>query len=1006
MRTPNPILDNILSSSVNSAEFVLQIIVDEGTYYVSQSIKQVGSDSILPILVNLSDVSLESCSFSIATAQAPNVEWWINRSVRLYQVSDGLSAVADGYLIFDGIILGQPTEGPIALEFSCGLSRLNPKELPKSNAINLTDYPNAPKSSLNKNLPVVYGKVNRAELIPVDLPALSSLSRTARPKDTSIVLRDAEAFPESGAVVIDDVVYTYTNKDETTLYGLSITNEHQRGGQVSINQTAVYKGAEHALTAVDVVKAVGSEETEQERVLYNGVVDLANAQITFPYPPTQDLEAGPESIQAQFDQVEVSSTAINGINAIRAATGTETHNASSLPIDISDAEVGKVPFPEPVEQGGTSRIIAGVYTVNYAVTVQAGIPQLGKATVKIGDQIVWVWEGGQIIYNISPVTVEFDRDVNELPVRVELDGGLPGAFKVDILSASREVTVGNLDQAAYATLRKPSNTNLVVQQTTNNPNRGKIERARLVVEYFTTSQSLDCIEVYWDSNLLGKLDADNEANGGESVHTIDIDTISSGTAELITTAIENILTSTISRTDNAVSIPINVPIAYTIKEISGSPSQTIVYSLDTTIALPENLVGGTYQFTIESNDAAGGVNNASDVQLGDATFSLTSTSQTVFVTIPDNEKFLTLRHDTSFVVPTFSLSTSLFPTIKNIKGAVFSKPSENSITLDGGAVEGTSDVFDGTSNVSGVLTSANIDGTGAGTLAINIPTPPRTVVNSFDIVDVIDWSDLTNKTLQLNYVGGGTEDVGIVQAYVLVEYEKTIRAPATKIVANLTGKSGNPADVLKDLIEENQENVELLTYNALHTHFDNSNYVFSRRISSPTDVADLMRSASEQANTLIAKQENGNALIRLFDISSSTIDVGEQDILEFPDLSWSSTDDIENEITVNYSFDDSESAANLFAESLISKADIGLPRKVDYEARWIDDEVTAQQFLDTYLAVKSPMRRFLNLELPYTFSSLEEGDIINYEPLSSLFRVIGIVNSDGWLSVETEEIII
>lgn len=1010
MRTTNAVIESDLTGATSSAFFVVQVVLDSGTYYFGDRSLTLGSDIILPALLDLSAINPDSVSFSLDDSQVnPAITFWINRPVKIYQLTENSSDASDGYLVFDGIILNQPSLQEGNLGFSAGPSRLNPAVLPPGDPINTQEHPNAGKAALNKLKPVIYGQIDKASLLPIDVPAVTTLAKRAVPGDQSLRVSNTEDFASSGSVVIENQTYSYTSKDDSNFYGLTIVDEHQSGTQVAEAQQAVYLAAGHAVTDINNIRA--SDGDTQESQIFNGTVDLGEATVTFSSPPTLEEEAGEANIEIQFDEVDVSSTAINTINAIQAATGVEIQSATSLPVDITDQAPGEIEFAVPVPQGGTNRIISAAYTVEFDVDILGGIPQLGKTIVTIGGKVAWVWDGGQVVYDASPITVINDRDVNQLPVRVELDGAQSLAFTVDITAASRTVVLGNLDQAAYATLRKPSNTEFIVNQTTDNPNRGRIERARLVVEHFSATQSLDQVDVIWDGSTIGQLSADNLASGGQSVHTIDIDTISSGTAELISTSIDNALTSAFSRVDNAISIPINVPIAYTVRRFFGNPTFTYVYALETTIALPENIVGGTYIFTISSNSAAGGVNNTSQAELEGVAFSPNGSSQNVSVTLADDQTSMTLVHDADLTIPTGEFPTNLFPTIRSITGTVQSRTTENAIDITGEQPTGSIAVMDGTSTVAGVESAANVDGTGTGALTVTIPTPPRTVINTFDLPGIENWPDLTNKQLEFEYAGSDTEDVNIVRAFVAVEFERVIKTPAKKIIASVTGKSGNAADVLKDLIELNGQTVNSSSYTSFQSWCITNSFNFGRIIDSQQEVSGLLNNAAIQANIQLAETESGLAMIRRLDDSTVVTDINDADLFEPATISWSSTDDIENDITVNYRKIDGEFTESLIinqdtpnAIAALSVTNLNDTRKIEFDAGWVAEATSAGIFADDYVKLMAPMRRFISFSLPYSFSRLEQGDLVRYVPADLTARIQSISNEDGWINLTAEEI--
>ena len=983
---------------------------DNSVLYFSEGQRAISGINALPLVMSLNNISSDGFSFELQQDDSiSSILYWVGSMVTVYDVTVDASSLENEKIIFKGEILEQPSLQSNILSLNVTLPQLKDIYLPESKSINSSDYPLAPESVVGNYLPVIYGTVDDAELLPVQLPKVAYLAERANVGDTHIKVGSAKEFPSTGSFIIDEVTYSYSSHDDDTFYGVDVASPHEIGTATSEDITAIYAAAEHSVSDILYLNTTLSNDEISDKKLYDYSIDLEKSEVTFSRIPLVKIPSNIQNIDINFDNIDASSTAINGINAIAAATGTEVQSASILPTNIDDLEIGYIAFPEPSSQGGTNRIISGTYDVSFNVDVLAGIPQLGKTTVTIGGRIVWVWDGGQVVFDASGTSILYEDDVNFIPVQVILDGAQSNAFHVNVTSASRNIAVGNLDQSSYATLRKTNNTDFIANQTTDNPNYGDIRKAQLVIEHFSTSLDLDKVDVEWDNSKVGELSSQSDASGYQSNHTIEIDTISSGTAELVSTSLDNTLTSAFSRTDNAVSIPINIPVAYTVKRVAGSPLQTLVYPIDTSFALPENVEAGTYIFTVESNVPDGGIINTTEAAINGIVFNPNGGTQDVTVTLTQGQQTISCLHDTNFLFPQGEINTYAYPTITNIRGTVQAKPTSNAIDIQAEAVGGNITITDATSNVSGIQVAANIDGTGTGMLSVDIPAPARSVINSFSLPNITSWNDLTNKQLKLSYVGSDDIDVAIVRAYINVEYNSYIAVPGDRLTATVIGKSGNPADVLENLISMTGEAINQQSYNALKQWADTNSYSFSRRIDSKQNVSKLIATAAEQIAVDVTKVDGEIHFTKWDDTFGSTTVIDEKFFLNEPQISWRSSQDIQNDITLEYNLRRETpltyelDSGDLSAGSIQSIDLIGKNSTI-YEAGWIHDSSLAEYFLEQYDIRHGGFIRYINVDLPFTYSFLKEGDIVSFEAYSLSCRIINLETINGWISIEAEEL--
>jgi len=188
--------------------------------------------------------------------------------------------------------------------------------------ITLAEFPNAPDDSLSKTRPIVFGQVENHESVAVDVNAIGRLDRAlvgvapvspivsgfssvttfviapsgiaipqvVTPND-SILLRDADEFPSSGVVRIDDEEIAYTGKSGNELTGLTrsfngtLFGEHTKGTEVQEAGDFQVLVADHPLGRIDNIKVLGSDDVLGEPVPAPRTVDNNAALITWSETP-------------------------------------------------------------------------------------------------------------------------------------------------------------------------------------------------------------------------------------------------------------------------------------------------------------------------------------------------------------------------------------------------------------------------------------------------------------------------------------------------------------------------------------------------------------------------------------------------------------------------------------------------------------------------------------------------------------------------------------------------
>lgn len=685
---------------------------------------------------------------------------------------------------------------------------------------------------------------------------------------------------------------------------------------------------------------------------------------------------------------------------------------------------GEIVFPRPTAIGGTDRIISGAYQVAFSVLTSPTMGTRGAAFVKIGGETVWSWIDGSVVYNFNPAVISFDENTDRLSLSVERSDNLKeNDVLVAVSSASRTVVLGNLDTAAFAIIKKPSNKLMVLDQTTDMPYRGKIKRSQAVVEFFSTSTAIDTVAAYFDNVFLGNLSFSNTSSGGTVTKTITTDSIGSVSAALQSQYIAGISSNPIGRND--LSITQSETITANLTYAGGAGGVYTNRGWARTPRMPGYIAGSSILvgFTYEIRGA----------------YSVSTCSCTVYA--ESGNVLATISGDTSVAEVATGLRTKwvalttlpykvTFEELKNFgtdmycKNVYFewnAKITEAAIVLSGGGISGTGYINNGNTSLNVGQPSqpyARVDGSsGANNFQMTVPSAPRTVINAFDLplAATLGWSYFTNKKLKLEYGGAGTADIYIVRAFLIIDYDKVVSEPASTreaLTIDVTGTSGYASDVIKDLLELTGKTVDPVSYHNFHQWCVDRAYVFSRVVNSPVEANSLLTYAVEQSLVRLVDDGAKVKIVRELDLTSDVTDITEFDVLELPKFSWMPVDSRFNKLHLSYARvgDDvsklikvDRSTPNRW--SVRSYNQIKDERLSEYEANWIADTNTAEIYSEDWLSLNAPMRRMVRMALPYTFNHLEEGDLIRYGDSLTLYRISSLSrDADTFISLDAEEI--
>lgn len=1032
-------LEHDLSGSSSQAHFVLLLELGE-RLLLSTGPGKVGSDTLIPAILSIESISADQVQLSVESQALPEWSrsaWWVRRAAQLFQVVSDLNCVEEGQEIFSGIVTAQPSYQDGKLSVELGPSRLRLTTVPTGTVIDSGTWPHAPSESQGKTLPEIYGIVEECPLIPVASTAFSVLRQAAVPGDRQLEIADATGFASSGSVYVDNQQYDYSGKTETTLLGVLVRSRHNQGTAVAQSGPWEFIAAAHPVTSIYQVRS-------GDTLFYGGEVIPTSASISFSSVPLMQVSGEPWNLTMEFDSVDASSTALSSIHAIRAATGGFTQSAVSISTPLVEGDMGEIWFERPEKD----RIISAIYTVTFAVSGYEG-------KLVISGNVVWSAVAGNVVYNEGGGTTVFDKDddVDKLDVQVYGDGVV-----ATITGAGRVGYVGNLDDANYALLRTPSENKLSVRQTTSNPNRGPITESFLSVEWFSSGilEEGAYVDVRLNGVSLGRLSQQSLPSQTVSkMLKIDVESqgaayLTKGSGSYLTNKnIRAVISGEQTISEGYWTVPDPVTSTYYPSYLSSARSSynrnvfDYVDSMGSTISAdsysalflyPPAGVDQSALHTVRiyysstgswSTDGTGKTMNAPawifDTQDPYTTMNARSRDMSVFssgvttsgVILSGGTGIAVFSHSHYFLAPTVTRIEVDWkyanvwhpPVVKSVNGDVY--------------------VDNPWLTVSGIALSASVNGVPSTQsegvdLGFTLPAPPRTINTTFMLPGYLNWSDFTDSLLELEYISNGSSvSIGVVHVNLVVNYRTVtnvvVGVGEHSLTATVNGHSGNPADVLRDLSERSGETTDLSLFWNLRQWFNGSGWVLSRRIDSPTSTATLLAEAASQSLVQLSSSDDGRGFFRKLDLNQDVVEVYESDLLDHAKVSWSSADECANHVTFRYRYVDgsptrvlvrSASTQDIWAIRGLSQ--LGEEQRIELDGTWISEDSTAARFVSDWLRLNSPLKRTLELSLPYSFSSQGPGSLLlfygeNEEEI--LVRVRTMKRDDsGFIQVECDEI--
>lgn len=976
MKRPDALLDEDLSSPAITSYRVAVIDLDGGPLYLTDGRHlRIGGRELLPAVQSWGTLERGQATLTLRAEGLPaGPVWWINRRCRVYRITPGQPLVERGLLLLDGVIEQQPAaqRGALTLKVSRPLY-LKPRTVPGLGIIDADSYPKASDQAMGKAKPLVYGTVERCPLLLVDGGFMTTLQAIARPGDVELTVADASAFPESGQVRVDGVTYTYAGRDDTRFLGVSVTALHAAGTVVHQPKGWTYLAAGHAVEAISAVQADNTALTGYS-------VDLAAASITFPSPPVRQQTGALETWYAQFDRVNAASTALDAVNAIRAATGNaEVQTAVGLPVVVKNGATQAVglTFPRPASQGGSSTIIAAAYEV--AFTVVANV----DCDVQIGGKTVYVQRATAVIYNASPVTWLSEENTDQVGITIGVaEGVAANLVTVTVAAARRTVVVGNDDNAAPALLRAPSNRLLSVQQTTAMADRGKIRRAVLGIEWFANDALLpsERLDVRCAGVSLGTLR--RVADGAQTASlALSFDLAAAGRARMQARDITSAISGGVTTLANVATLQrMTYPVMYggavpgaTVQRGSAwlTPPVNVKTDVVHTVTLRGHVDGDPATVvTLYDYDGASGI-RARDV-------SVTRGG------LVQSGIYLTAANDKPRLLYDLSANYNLLYVTVEVEWQI--TPIQSNNTPASGTVAPSAAVISDGLPLSGVV---------ADSTSLQVPGDRRTVVNTFDLPLGTRWDWFTGKDLEIELISprpGLT--VAVLHAQLMIEHEPVAHVPAEPdgLTATVTGHSGNPADIARALAEAAGDRIAAGPYRRARDWYARQGWTFARVIDSDTAARDLMYAVCDEALLGYHETDAGLALIRHLDLGTPITDITDRDLMAPAQISWTALTDLATDITLRYRRIDRDTTRVLvrnaatpdrWAQRGEAAVRTRLPSEIDSD--WIADDATALAVLKGRMRLSAPLRRTVALSLRPAFARLEAGDLIRWD--GGIYRV-------------------
>lgn len=991
-------LERDITTAVSQAFPVLAIELDSGPVFLAGRRTTLGDDVLHSALLSLGDVSAGGFAVTLEQQALPEYAggWWINRQAMLLECTPDMESVYDGTPRFDGRIEAEPAEQGGVLSFAVAPYRKIVKTLPGLGLIDASAWPLASDAAMGAQKPMIFGTVEDCPLLAVQVQPATTLTEAAAPADAQLVVADATALAASGSVVVDGHSYAYTSRTDTLLLGMAIAAGHRPGTLVAQAGNTIYLASGEPVSAIGTLRADG-------QLIAGGTVDLAAATVTYAAPPAIVASAERYTRFEQFDALAAGNTATNGANAIRAIINTYTQLGTPTGAITNATENGGVSFARPADG---NRIVSGTYAVQFSVGVGS---QVGWARVKIGGDVVWYYEPGVgVLYNNSPAAVTFDDDADLLPVVVEVaEGGSTNQVTVTVIAASRLILTGNLGDANYATVSNGQA--LKVKQTHVLADMGPIASCKLGIRWFKTDEAIGATAVTFGGRALGPLKV-TQSGGASLNQTIAINSVTQGAASLPTQPIS----TTVSGGTAALShntVPMQV--------VMGSPSYLDIGAglyrgwviCPSFTGWDASLGDIVWKFVFSAANSSDALNkyqtyninqflNSAGIPINGA-----SVDSPALEIVPGQAYAVMVK--TSFAPASIRITAAspwLDYRVNSIACSWNGKITQGAAMLSNTAASGSSAAIAAQALAnSGIAVALS-----GGNVQLTVPAPPRMIDTLYDLPWISTWDALTDAIAEIALTGSGAS-LAICQVWLQIEYDVQTFAAAQAITATVTGRSGNPADIIATLAEASGETVAIADQARLAAWCTASGLAFARRLSEPADALQLLTFAAEQAACDLYPGIDGLVMRRWDDAACPITTIADADLLEPAAVAWDAR--VETDITLAFREDyatgngmtrvvQAHAANNITCAQTEAALRTSSPVRID--GGWLRATASAVLVLSAYVQRYARMRRVTAVNLPYSFGDIDAGDMIDWN--DALWRVLSTSNDNGWVALALEEL--
>lgn len=962
-----------LSADLAESVLVLRLDLDGGPVYLTgAAARRWGGVAVRQGVLSFGSVEAGTATIELAAEALPAGAWIAGRRVRAWRCLPGTGWPESGHLVLDGRAEHQPDEDGQVLTLRVGRTLYAaPATVPALGVVTAGDWPRAAEGTEGKPLPALWGTVERAPLLPVQVGRLTRLRATARPGDDVLAVDDVAEWPDAGTVAVDGQTYTYTAREPDRLLGVAVVDEHAVGTAVHEPLPWIYKAAGEAVSAIDAVRAENTAVTPS-------ATDLTAATVTFGRPPHRERVGELSTLYAQFDQVTPASTALEGVNAIQAAVGQETQTATNLPLTVVGGTRASVTFarPEPVQ--GTDTIIGAAYGVS--LSVAAG----NDCEVTIGGRVAYVRRNGVVLYHPEPLEWLAESDSDELPVSIAVAEGVDAStISVTVTAASRLVVLGNRDATAYAQLRTGGLERLAVRQTDAMADRGRIRRALLMIDWQPTDALLSAerLEAYWNGQLLGQLRMQTSGSTTESL-SFDFDLSQAGHASLQPT---DLTTNVAGGTASLYDVPLTQRTPVALQYGHATPYTGItIYAGVTRFAPPPTVrqgqvVTGKLYFSdygspcpnvMISTSTGFSVTLSSGIGPGAVrSFGFVAPGPTGWVRIHHGDYLTTADFNEGCRIVTADIDWPITPI-----------GQQNTPAYGGTTIRNNALPLSGRLSQDKTLTQA--------------PRDARSVVSQFDL-PVTNWADLTNTTAEVVLTSSRSAlTVMVFRALLAIEHEPVSRepAPVQALTATVTGRSANPADVVADLAAAAGERLAPGPLRRARAWFDAEGWRLARRLDVETEARQMLYELVDHLGCHLLEADDGLALVRALDVADPLIvEIRERDLFVTPRITWSTLDSRTNALTLRWRLVDGQPTRAVVRDAgtdpwaALGRRQTGVTLASEIVSQWAGDATTAAGIASTLIRLRAPLRRTADLTLTGRYALIRPGRLLSWR--GALWRV-------------------